>query len=120
MSMVGKEALGLAEAARLVRVGLAAATQNNRFMLAQLGDKAVPPVVRVEDFPKPGFMRVPNPSWRGREDEPTSGEHERGPPRGAPRSCSFASWRCRSSASVSRVVAHSRRPAPARPPGFCC
>ena len=66
MSMVGKEALGLAEAARLVRVGLAVATRNNRFMLAQLGDKAVPPVVRVEDFPKPGFMRVPNPPWRGR------------------------------------------------------
>ena len=59
MGKVAKENMGLAMAMRLVRDGEAVATRDNRFMLAKQIDVAVPPVVRVEDVPAPGFVRVP-------------------------------------------------------------
>jgi hypothetical protein len=55
-----KEALGLAEGARLVRDGLAVATRENRFMLARFEARSVAPSVRLEDQPPPGFVRVPS------------------------------------------------------------
>jgi hypothetical protein len=56
MGMVAKERMGLEMASRLVREGAVAATRGNCFMLK--GD-AVPPLVRCEDMPLPGFRRVP-------------------------------------------------------------
>jgi hypothetical protein len=53
------EVVGLAMAVRLVRDGLVVMTRDNRFMLPEHAGKAVPPAVRVEDAPPPGFMRVP-------------------------------------------------------------
>jgi hypothetical protein len=59
MGMVAKENLGLEMAARLVREGVAAATRGNLFMLAKLSDETVPPLVRCEDMPSPGFQFIP-------------------------------------------------------------
>jgi hypothetical protein len=59
MSRDDREAVGLAVATRLVRDGLAVVTRGNRFMLKMHARKAVPPAVRAEDMPAPGFMRVP-------------------------------------------------------------
>jgi hypothetical protein len=61
MSDADKEVLGLATGARLVRDGLVVVTRGNRFMLTRFDGKAVPPPVRVEDMPAPGFSRVPAP-----------------------------------------------------------
>jgi hypothetical protein len=59
MSDGAKELLGLATGTGLVRAGLAVVTRGNRFMLKQFEAKAVPPALRVEDVPAPGFVRVP-------------------------------------------------------------
>jgi hypothetical protein len=59
MSKDDRDAVGLAMATRLVRDGLAVATSGNRFMLRMHAGKAVPPAVRVEDMPAPGFTRTP-------------------------------------------------------------
>jgi hypothetical protein len=59
MSMADKEAVGLAMVVRLVRDGLVVATRGNRFMLRTLEGRAVPPALRLEDMPQPGFVRVP-------------------------------------------------------------
>ena len=59
MSKADRDAVGLAMATRLVRDGLAVATRGNRFMLPEYDGEAVPPAVRVEDVPAPGFAHVP-------------------------------------------------------------
>jgi hypothetical protein len=56
MRMADREALGLAAALRLVEGGQVVATEHNRFMLVRFAKKSVPPAVRVEDMPAPGFM----------------------------------------------------------------
>jgi hypothetical protein len=52
------ERMGLEMGVALARDKLVVPTRNNRFMLARFAAKSVPPAVRVEDMPAPGFMRV--------------------------------------------------------------
>src|SRR5262249_28586391 len=59
MGIAAQELLGLTMGMGLVRAEKAVATRNNRFMLKEYDGKAVPPSVRVEDVPAPGFVRVP-------------------------------------------------------------
>jgi hypothetical protein len=56
--MATRRGVGLSEALCLVREGVVVVTRDNRFMLASFAGKAVPPTLRCEDMPSPGFRRV--------------------------------------------------------------
>jgi hypothetical protein len=60
MNKAAKELLGLKVASALVQDHLVIPTQDNRFMLAKLAEKAVPPMMQREDMPSPGFWRIPS------------------------------------------------------------
>jgi hypothetical protein len=59
MGHAAKERLGLTIGHVLVQHRLVVATRHNRFVLAQVASQAVPPALRFEDMPQPGFVRVP-------------------------------------------------------------